>query len=67
MVSTLIVLLLVATAVALVTRRCGFPEWWGLCVAEVSHYKRALPESCRSIQNVILNLFLPILIFEARH
>ena len=45
LVSTLIVLLLVATAVALVTRRLRIPYVVGLVLAGLAITKQALPES----------------------
>lgn len=65
LVSALIVLLLVATAVALVTRRLRIPYVVGLVLAGLAITKQALPESVGLNPDVILNLFLPILIFEA--
>ncbi|WP_204138069.1 sodium:proton antiporter [Halomicronema sp. CCY15110] len=65
LVNTLIVLLLVATGVALVTRRLRIPYVVGLVLAGLAITKQALPESVGLNPNVILNLFLPILIFEA--
>lgn len=65
LVSTLIVLLLVATGVALVTRRLRIPYVVGLVLAGLAITKQALPESIGLNPDVILNLFLPILIFEA--
>ncbi len=65
LVSTLIVLLLVATAVALVTRQLRIPYVVGLVLAGLAITKQALPESVGLNPDVILNLFLPILIFEA--
>jgi len=65
LVSTLIVLLLVATAVALVTRRLRIPYVVGLVLAGLAITKQALPESVGLNPDVILNLFLPILTFEA--
>ncbi|HEY9817949.1 MAG TPA: cation:proton antiporter, partial [Candidatus Obscuribacterales bacterium] len=64
-VSALIILLLVATAVALVTRRLRIPYVVGLVLAGLAITKDALPASIRLDPDVILNLFLPILIFEA--
>uniref|UniRef100_B8HMB2 Sodium/hydrogen exchanger n=1 Tax=Cyanothece sp. (strain PCC 7425 / ATCC 29141) TaxID=395961 RepID=B8HMB2_CYAP4 len=64
-VSTLIVLLLVATAVALVTRWLRIPYVVGLVLAGLAIPKQALPEPIGLDPDVILNLFLPILIFEA--
>lgn len=65
LVNTLIVLLLVATAVALITRRLRIPYVVGLVLAGLAISNQALPESVGLNPNVILNLFLPILIFEA--
>ncbi len=65
LVSALIVLLLVATAVALVTRWLRIPYVVGLVLAGLAITKQALPESVGLNPDVILNLFLPILIFEA--
>lgn len=65
LVNTLIVLLLVATGVALVTRRLRIPYVVGLVLAGLAITKQALPESIGLNPDVILNLFLPILIFEA--
>ncbi|MEO1146009.1 MAG: cation:proton antiporter [Cyanobacteria bacterium J06638_22] len=65
LVNTLIVLLLVATAVALITRRLRIPYVVGLVLAGLAVTQQALPESIGLNPDVILNLFLPILIFEA--
>ncbi|MCM1982908.1 sodium:proton antiporter [Lyngbya confervoides BDU141951] len=65
LVSTLIVLLLVATGVALITRRLRIPYVVGLVLAGLAITKQALPQSVGLNSDVILNLFLPILIFEA--
>ncbi|MEA5570504.1 sodium:proton antiporter [Calothrix sp. UHCC 0171] len=65
LVNTLIVLLLVATTVALVTRWLRIPYVIGLVLAGLAITKQALPESIGLNPDVILNLFLPILIFEA--
>ncbi len=65
LISTLIVLLLVATAVALVTRRLRIPYVVGLVLAGLAITKQALPAAVGLNADVILNLFLPILIFEA--
>jgi CPA1 family monovalent cation:H+ antiporter len=64
-VSALIILLLVATAVALVTRRLRIPYVVGLVLAGLAITRDALPASIGLDPDVILNLFLPILIFEA--
>ncbi len=65
LVNTLIILLLVAIAVALVTRWLRIPYVVGLVLAGLIISKQALPESIGLNPDVILNLFLPILIFEA--
>lgn len=65
LVSTLIILLLVATAVALITRWLRISYVIGLVLAGLAISKQALPESIGLNPEVILNLFLPILIFEA--
>ncbi|WP_346293065.1 sodium:proton antiporter [Sphaerothrix gracilis] len=65
LVNTLIVLLLVATGVALVTRWLRIPYVVGLVLAGLAITKQALPEAIGLNPDVILNLFLPILIFEA--
>ncbi len=65
LVNTLIVLLLVATGVALVTRRLRIPYVVGLVLAGLSITKSLLPQAVGLNPEVILNLFLPILIFEA--
>ncbi|BAU66804.1 Na+/H+ antiporter [Stanieria sp. NIES-3757] len=65
LVSTLIILLLVATAVALITRWLKISYVIGLVLAGLAISKQALPESIGLNPDVILNLFLPILIFEA--
>lgn len=65
LVSTLIILLLVATGVALVTQRLRIPYVIGLVLAGLAISKQALPESIGLNPEVILTLFLPVLIFEA--
>ncbi len=65
LVNSLIILLLVAIAVALVTRWLQIPYVVGLVLAGLAISKQALPESVGLNPDVILNLFLPILIFEA--
>ncbi|MGB3312535.1 MAG: sodium:proton antiporter [Nodosilinea sp.] len=65
LVNTLIVLLLVATVVALITRRLRIPYVVGLVLAGLTITKSLLPGSVGLNPEVILNLFLPILIFEA--
>ncbi|PSR18311.1 sodium:proton antiporter [filamentous cyanobacterium CCP3] len=65
LVNALIVLLLVATVVALITRRLRIPYVVGLVLAGLTITKSLLPGSVGLNPEVILNLFLPILIFEA--
>jgi monovalent cation:H+ antiporter, CPA1 family len=65
LVRSLIVLLLVATAVALVSRWLRISYVVGLVLAGLAIPKQILPESIGLNPEVILNLFLPILIFEA--
>ncbi|WP_008312221.1 cation:proton antiporter [Leptolyngbya sp. PCC 6406] len=65
LVSSLIILLLAATTVALVTRRLRIPYVVGLVLAGLAIPKQVLPASIGLNPDVILNLFLPILIFEA--
>jgi monovalent cation:H+ antiporter, CPA1 family len=65
LVNTLIVLLLVATVVALITRRLRIPYVVGLVLAGLTITKSLLPGAIGLNPEVILNLFLPILIFEA--
>ena len=65
LVNTVIVLLLVATAVALLTRWLRIPYVIGLVLAGLVMTKDALPGEIGLNPDVILNLFLPILIFEA--
>nr|WP_263975425.1 cation:proton antiporter [Leptolyngbya sp. 7M] len=59
-----IVLLLVATAVALLSRRLGVPYVTGLVLAGLA-ITDFLPQSIGLDSSLILNLFLPILLFEA--
>ncbi|HEY9889169.1 MAG TPA: sodium:proton antiporter [Candidatus Obscuribacterales bacterium] len=65
LVNALILLLLVATGVALVTRRLRIPYVVGLVLAGLAITRQILPESVGLNPDVILNLFLPILVFEA--
>ena len=65
LVSALIILLIVATAVALITRKLRIPYVVGLVLAGLAIPKQILPTSIGLNPEVILNLFLPILIFEA--
>lgn len=60
-----IILLLVATAVALITRRFRIPYVVGLVLGGLLITPQALPAEIGLNPDVILNLFLPILIFEA--
>ncbi len=62
--TTLIILLLVATGVALVTRRLRVPYVTGLVLAGLA-ITELLPERVGLDSALVLNLFLPILIFEA--
>lgn len=65
LVNTSILLLLVATTVALITRKLQIPYAVGLVLAGLAIPKQMLPASIGLNPDVILNLFLPILIFEA--
>ncbi|WP_193379271.1 cation:proton antiporter [Spirulina subsalsa] len=65
LVNALIVLLMVATTVALITRWLRIPYVVGLVLAGLAIPKGALPSEIGLNPDVILNLFLPILIFEA--
>ncbi|MCW6034894.1 sodium:proton antiporter [Spirulina subsalsa FACHB-351] len=65
LVNALIVLLMVATTVALITRWLRIPYVVGLVLAGLAIPKGALPSAIGLNPDVILNLFLPILIFEA--
>ncbi|MEM1366940.1 MAG: sodium:proton antiporter [Cyanobacteria bacterium P01_H01_bin.15] len=65
LVDTLIVLLLVSIGVALVTRQFRIPYVVGLVLAGLAITQEALPRAIGLNPDVILNLFLPILIFEA--
>lgn len=60
----LIILLLVATGVALLTRRLRVPYITGLVLAGLA-ITELLPRRIGLDSSLILNLFLPILIFEA--
>ncbi|MGJ3252637.1 MAG: cation:proton antiporter [Elainellaceae cyanobacterium] len=60
----LIILLLVATAVALVTRRLRLPYVTGLVLAGLA-ITELLPQRIGLDPSLVLNLFLPILVFEA--
>lgn len=65
LVTTLIILLLVATGVALITRRLQIPYVVGLVIAGLAITQQSLPGHIGLNPALILNLFLPILIFEA--
>lgn len=60
----LIILLLVATAVALVSKRFRIPYITGLVLAGLA-ITELLPHRIRLDSSLIFNLFLPILLFEA--
>jgi CPA1 family monovalent cation:H+ antiporter len=64
LVTVLIILLLVATAVALLTRWLRIPYVTGLVIAGLAIVE-FLPKRVGLDPSLILNLFLPILIFEA--
>ncbi|MBW4470034.1 MAG: cation:proton antiporter [Stenomitos rutilans HA7619-LM2] len=64
LVTVLIILLLVATGVALVSRRLRIPYVTGLVVAGLA-ITELLPRKIGLDSALILNLFLPILLFEA--
>lgn len=64
LVSILIILLLVATGVALITRRLRVPYVAGLVLAGLA-ITELLPQRVGLDSALILNVFLPILIFEA--
>ena len=63
-VTILIVLLLVATGVALISRRLRIPYIAGLVLAGLA-ITELLPHRIRLDSSLIFNLFLPILLFEA--
>uniref|UniRef100_UPI0025B5AFC2 cation:proton antiporter n=1 Tax=Trichocoleus desertorum TaxID=1481672 RepID=UPI0025B5AFC2 len=64
LVPTLIILLLVATVVALLSRRFRIPYVTGLVLAGLA-IAEFLPSRIGLDSSLILNLFLPILLFEA--
>jgi len=64
LVAILIILLLVATGVALLTRRLRVPYVTGLVLAGLA-ITELLPRRIGLDPSLVLNLFLPILIFEA--
>jgi CPA1 family monovalent cation:H+ antiporter len=64
LVAILIILLLVATAVALLTRRLRLPYVTGLVIAGLA-ITRLLPQRIGLDPSLVLNVFLPILVFEA--
>lgn len=63
-VTVLIILLLVATGVALVSRRLRIPYIAGLVLAGLA-ITELIPNRIRLDSSLIFNLFLPILLFEA--
>jgi len=63
-VSVLIILLLVATGVALIARRLRIPYIAGLVLAGLA-ITELLPHRIRLDSSLIFNLFLPILLFES--
>ena len=63
-VTVLIILLLVATGVALVSRRFNVPYVTGLVIAGLA-VSEFLPQKIGLDSSLIINLFLPILLFEA--
>ncbi|HEY9908853.1 MAG TPA: sodium:proton antiporter [Thermosynechococcaceae cyanobacterium] len=63
-VTVLIILLLVATGVALISRRFRVPYVTGLVVAGLA-VAEFLPQKIGLDSSLIINLFLPILLFEA--
>lgn len=63
-VTVLIALLLVATGVALITRRFRIPYIAGLVLAGLA-ITELIPDRIRLDSSLIFNLFLPILLFEA--
>ncbi|WP_069791638.1 cation:proton antiporter [Cyanobacterium sp. IPPAS B-1200] len=65
LVNALIILLLIATVVALVSRKLKIPYVVGLVLAGLIVTQGTLPDFVSLNPDVILNLFLPILIFEA--
>lgn len=65
LVNVLIFLLLVATGVALITRWLRIPYVVGLVLAGLIIPREVLPQSVGLNPDIILNLFLPILIFQA--
>jgi len=65
LVTSLIILLLVATAVALITRRLRLPYVTGLVIAGLGINNEWLPAQIDLNEALVLNLFLPILIFES--
>jgi CPA1 family monovalent cation:H+ antiporter len=66
-VTVLIILLLVATGVALISRRLRIPYITGLVLAglAITEITELLPHRIRLDSSLIFNLFLPILLFEA--
>lgn len=64
LVTVLIILLLVATGVALISRRLRIPYIAGLVLAGLA-ITELLPHRIRLDSSLIFNLFLPILLFES--
>jgi CPA1 family monovalent cation:H+ antiporter len=64
-VTVLIILLLVATGVALLSRRFRIPYITGLVLAGLAITELLPPQRIRLDSSLIFNLFLPILLFEA--
>jgi len=65
LVTSLIILLLVATGVALITRRLQIPYVTGLVLAGLAITPEWLPGEIGIDPALVINLFLPILIFES--
>ncbi len=63
-VTVLIILLLVATGVAIISRRFNMPYVTGLVIAGLA-VSEFLPQKIGLDSSLIINLFLPILLFEA--
>lgn len=64
LVPTWVILLMIATAVALLARQFRFPYVMGLLLAGLA-IANSLPAQISLDSSLILNLFLPILLFEA--
>jgi monovalent cation:H+ antiporter, CPA1 family len=63
-VTVMIILLLVATGVAIISRRFNMPYVTGLVIAGLA-VSEFLPQKIGLDSSLIINLFLPILLFEA--